>query len=258
MVIHLRDFFICYTERDLSWAEWIAHSLEAAGYTTFFQKRDIPVGSNFVLEMDRALSETSKTILVLSKSFHEILFTQPEWASRFVDDPMGFSRRILPVRIDRCRPVGLLRAISYLDLVGLAESQARQALLEAVAPVERQPTTQALFTTAVGAGTFPVSSESQASPESVEKTAQIEEGLQLLERCADELGASTEVMSVAIVDIDGMSGLNKKFGVEVGNLVLKALGRYYEDAFLTVHWDAAVTTHSLYFSGNQKRRREQT
>lgn len=217
----MRDFFISYTKSDLSWAEWIAHTLETAGYTTYFQKWDFPVGSNFVLEMHRALNETSKTIFVLSKSFHESLFTQPEWAATFVDDPMSYARRLLPVRVDRCRPAGLLRAVSYLDLVGLNETQARIALLDAVAPIARRPTQISPFLSTLHTGPFPSGSDSENTVEAINKTAELAAGFQLLDSSTKKLGASEGLASVAIIDVDGMSGINKRFGVDIGNMVLR-------------------------------------
>ena len=47
----MKDFFISYTKTDKAWAEWIAWTLEAAGYSTVIQAWDFRPGSNFVLEM---------------------------------------------------------------------------------------------------------------------------------------------------------------------------------------------------------------
>src|SRR5947207_2431701 len=91
------DFFITYTAVDESWAEWIAWWLESAGYQVVFQKWDFRPGQNFVLKMQEAAQTAKRTIMVLSDSYLEAQFTQPEWAARFAQDPTGVGRLLIPV-----------------------------------------------------------------------------------------------------------------------------------------------------------------
>jgi hypothetical protein len=60
------------------------------------------------------------------------MFTKPEWAAALVKDPTGKDRKLLPVRVKKCQPDGLLTAIGYIDLVVLEEQAAKIALLEGV------------------------------------------------------------------------------------------------------------------------------
>lgn len=126
----MKDFFISYNSADRGWATWIAWQLEETGYTTILQAWDFRPGSNFVLAMQRAAREAERTIAVLSPSYLEASFTHPEWAAAFVQDPTGVRAKLLPVRVADCDLKGLLPAIIYVDLVGLDEEQAQQALLE--------------------------------------------------------------------------------------------------------------------------------
>jgi TIR domain len=126
-----RDFFVSYTKADQPWAEWIAWKLEEAGYSTLIQAWDFRPGGNFVLEMQKAASGTENTIVVLSPAYLQSEFTQPEWAAAFAQDPQGETRKLIPVRIAKCKPTGLLKSIIYVDLVGLPEEDARTALLGA-------------------------------------------------------------------------------------------------------------------------------
>jgi hypothetical protein len=138
-----RDFFVSYTGADLPWARWIAWELEAADYATVFQEWDFPAGANFVLEMHRAAHQTHRTVAVLSQRYLDALFTQPEWAAALVSDPTAVKRRLVPVRIEDCRPGGLLQGIIYIDLVGLEEPAARQRLREGMAGTLRGRSTPA-------------------------------------------------------------------------------------------------------------------
>jgi len=128
----MKDFFISYNKADKEWAEWIAWQLEEAKYTTVLQAWDFRPGSNFVLEMQKAASEAKCTIAVLSQSYIDAEFTQPEWAAAFAQDPKGEDRKLVLVRVRECEPKGLLAPIVYIDLVDLPETAAKDALLAGV------------------------------------------------------------------------------------------------------------------------------
>ncbi len=120
-----KDFFISYNKADKAWAEWIAWELENEGYTCVLQAWDFRPGGNFVLEMDKAAKLARRTIAVLSPDYLTSQFTQPEWAAAFAQDPTGAKGILVPVRVRKCEPEGLLGPIIYIDLVGLDED-ARQ------------------------------------------------------------------------------------------------------------------------------------
>ena len=128
----MKDFFVSYNKADKAWSEWIAWQLEEAGYTTVLQAWDFRPGSNFVLEMQRAAAEAKRTIAVLSPDYLDALYTQPEWAAAFAQDPKGEKGTLLPVRVRECEMEGLLPQIIYVDVVGLAEEACRDVLLEGV------------------------------------------------------------------------------------------------------------------------------
>lgn len=128
----VKDFFISYSRADKKWAEWIAWGLEEAGYSVVIQAWDFRPGGNFILEMQRATEKSQKTIAVLSESYFKSKFTQFEWAGAVIKDPQSIERRLLPIRVEECKPIGILSTIIYVDLVGLNEQKARQKLLEAL------------------------------------------------------------------------------------------------------------------------------
>lgn len=136
----LRTFWICYSGRDIAWAEWIAHVLEEAGHATIIEAWDFRGGQNFVLEMQRASEVADHTIIVLSPRFRDTPFTQPEWAAAFASDPAGRSRRLIPVRVEECDLSGLLAQVIYIDIAGLTEDQAVAKLLTGVLPDRAKPT----------------------------------------------------------------------------------------------------------------------
>ncbi len=72
-------------------------------------------------------------------------YPAPEWAAAFADDPEGLRRKLVPVRVEECRPEGLLKAMVHIDLVGLDEAAAAEALLRGVIPGRAKPTTSPAF-----------------------------------------------------------------------------------------------------------------
>lgn len=139
------DFFISYNKADREWAEWIAWQLEKDGFSTVLQAWDFRPGCNFILEMQKATQDSERTIAVLSPDFLTSLFARPEWAAAFVGDPTGEERKLLPVRVRECKPGGLLKALSYIDLVDLDEVAAKNALLAGVKLERAKPSSPPRF-----------------------------------------------------------------------------------------------------------------
>jgi hypothetical protein len=140
----VKDFFVSYNRADKQWAEWIAWTLEEAGMTVVIQAWDFRPGGNFVLDMQRAVVESKRTIAVLSETYLKSAFTQPEWAAAFVSDPQSIDRKLLPVKVKDCKPEGLLGPIVYVDLVGRSAAEAKQLLLDAL-PERAKPETSPDF-----------------------------------------------------------------------------------------------------------------
>jgi len=134
-----KDFFISYNGADQRWAEWIAWQLEEAAYSVILQAWDFLPGSNFVVQMDLALTLAPRLIAVLSPQYLSALYTQPEWAAAFRRDPKGEQRLLIPVRVQACEVTGLLGSLVYVDLVGQDEAAARQHVLAAVRHERAKP-----------------------------------------------------------------------------------------------------------------------
>lgn len=145
-----RDFFISYTSADEAWAVWIAHVLEEAGYSVVIQAWDFRPGSNFVIEMQKALQSSDRLIAVLSPDYLAARFPQPEWAAVFAADPEGATRRLVPVMVRHCQPDGLLGQIVQIRIHNLESATAAQKLLDGVSADRARPTTPPVFPGSVG------------------------------------------------------------------------------------------------------------
>lgn len=141
----MTTFFVSYNRADRQWAEWIAWQLEEAGYEALIQAWDIRPGSNFVLAMQDATTKSDRTVAVLSPDYVEAKFTQPEWSAAFVQDPTGARGLLVPVRVREVELRGMWVAIVYIDLVGLTQEEAKQALLDGIALGRAKPTAMPPF-----------------------------------------------------------------------------------------------------------------
>jgi len=158
-----KDFFISYTSVDSTWAEWIAYVLEEQGFSTILQAWDFRPGSNFVLEMQRAASVASRTIMVLSPEYLKSQFTAPEWAAAYGQDPQGLNRKVVPVQVRACHPTGLLAPIVQIRIDGLNEDEAHERLIAGIKETRTKPISRPAFpgvTTPVSHKSFPGSSDS--------------------------------------------------------------------------------------------------
>ena len=141
----MKDFFISYNKNDQKWAEWIAWQLEEVGYSTVLQAWDFKPGSNFVLEMHTAAQSAQRTIAVLSPDYLNSNYTLSEWAAAFADDPTAKKGKLLPIRVKKCDPEGLLQQIVYIDFVAKGQKEARELLLSGITRVRQKPTSVPIF-----------------------------------------------------------------------------------------------------------------
>lgn len=126
------DFFVSYTKDDRLWAEWIAWTLEAAGYGVLIQAWDMVPGTNWVFVVDEGIRRAERTIAVTSEAYLGSEWGRLEALGAVHRDPLSRQRRLLVVRIEECRPEGPLGMITRIDVFSLPEADARRALLDGV------------------------------------------------------------------------------------------------------------------------------
>jgi hypothetical protein len=129
------DFLVSYApaaEADQGWAEWISWQLEDAGYDVHIEAWDGLAGMNVAGRVDRAVTGSKRTIVVLTSDYAIKGRHEADWHTAWLADPQGTDRVLIPVRVEEFDPPGLLQGIVPVDLVGLAEDEARERLLERI------------------------------------------------------------------------------------------------------------------------------
>jgi tetratricopeptide (TPR) repeat protein len=230
------EFFISYTGADRAWAEWIAWQLETAGHTTRLEAWDFQAGSDFVHQMEQALTDAERLLVVLSPAYRASPFGEAEWRPIFAKDPSGELGLLVPVRVQECDPPELLRARVYVDLVGLPAHEAGERLLAGVREGERpgRPTSAPAFPGVAASAVMAVQppfpgpgpSISNLAPRNRNFTGRAD----LLDRLSEELAGGV----AAVVAAYGLGGVGKT------QLVLEYAHRHLGDYEL-VWWVPAET-----------------
>jgi len=84
------------------------------------------------VETVEELGSAQKMIALLSPGYLESVYGGQEWRAVLAADPIGFTHKLLPVRIEECDRPGLLRTVVGFDLFGLEPEAACAHLLEQV------------------------------------------------------------------------------------------------------------------------------
>lgn len=106
--------FISYPRKNAGFALKLARELKAAGFQVWFDQLDIPAGSRWDDEVQKALTECEIFMVILTPEAIE---------SQNVKDEIGYAidsgKRILPVLLQRCNIPFRLRRFHYVDFTML-------------------------------------------------------------------------------------------------------------------------------------------
>ncbi len=109
--------------------------------------------------MHRALQQSARVLAVFTPAYMDSGFCQPEWQAAFAEDPTGEKGLLVLIRVTDFTPDGLLRGRTYIDLVGLSDSAARDRLLDRLKTGRAKPATAPVFPpSGAAAPVFPGSS----------------------------------------------------------------------------------------------------
>lgn len=128
--------FISRTSADREAAQWMALTLEDAGYTCVIQDRDFRIGTSFPANMREGFESCDTTIAVMSPDYWTSPFCRDEWDAAYALD-RGGQGRLIPVMVRACTVPKLAAKLAYLDLSKPVEADKARALGQAVDGVIR-------------------------------------------------------------------------------------------------------------------------
>lgn len=126
------DFFISYNHNDERNATWAAEILERNGYKVIIQAWDFNAGDNLVANIDEALKNADRLLVILSKSYMDSAWCRVEWTAAFHESILNARSLIVPVRVEDFVVEGVLRPLIYIDLVNKDGEAAASELLSGI------------------------------------------------------------------------------------------------------------------------------
>ena len=99
------DVFISYSHTDQEWVKnWLLPRLEAAGLRVCIDYRDFDVGVPSLVNIERAVDNSRRTLLVLTPAWVESAWAEFESLLTQTADPAARQRRLLPLVLQTCQP----------------------------------------------------------------------------------------------------------------------------------------------------------
>lgn len=110
------DAFISYSHHDAEWVQgWLLPRLEARGLKVCIDFRDFQPGATSVTEMERAVLQSRKTVLVLTAAYLAGEWTEFESVLAQTLDPAAHRRRVQPLLVEKTPLPPRLAILVYID-----------------------------------------------------------------------------------------------------------------------------------------------
>lgn len=108
--------FISYSHHDKDWVRnWLLPRLENHGLQTHIDYRDFEIGQPSLINMERAVDQCAKTLLVFTPHWVNSEWAQFEGLMLQTQDPIGLRKKILPLMRCDCQLPTRLRIFTYAD-----------------------------------------------------------------------------------------------------------------------------------------------
>ena len=136
------DVFISYSSQDKAWVRGeLLTRLEAAGLQVIIDFRDFRLGAPSINEMERAVTTSRKTLLVLTPTYLASQWAEFENLMLQTLDPANRALRLIPLLKERCDLPIRIGFLTYVDFTDSAEyDRAWQRLLGGLgAPLPSAP-----------------------------------------------------------------------------------------------------------------------
>ena len=110
------DAFISYSHKNSAWVrDTLRSRLEGEGLRVCIDYRDFEPGAPSLTEMERAILQSRKTLLVLTPDYLDSEWAEFENILASTLDPAARRRRVIPLLLKPCELPLRIRALTYLD-----------------------------------------------------------------------------------------------------------------------------------------------
>jgi TIR domain len=114
---HSTDVFISYSHKDSDWVRnTLLTRLEAHGFSVMIDYRDFKGGAFSIEEMQRAVEESKRVLIVLTEDYILSEWSKLENVMAQTIDPGATQRKVIPVLRKSCNIPLRLKVLNYRDL----------------------------------------------------------------------------------------------------------------------------------------------
>jgi hypothetical protein len=118
------DVFISYSPQDAEWVlDWLLPRLKEAGLVVAIDEESIRAGVPVLVEVERLVSESRKTLAILSKTYVAESAADFEGLLVQSSDPGARLRRLIPVRLEECEAPGRIALLGAVDMTDPARRE---------------------------------------------------------------------------------------------------------------------------------------
>ena len=108
--------FISYSHKNKDWVRnWLLSKIESHGLKAHIDYRDFEIGTPSLINMERAVEQCAKTILVFTPDWINSEWSQFEGLMLMIQDPIGLRKRILPLMLIDCELPTRLKIFTFAD-----------------------------------------------------------------------------------------------------------------------------------------------
>jgi tetratricopeptide (TPR) repeat protein len=112
----MHKIFISYSSKNADWVKnWLVPKIESQGVPAHVDYRDFEIGVPSLINMERAVEQCAKTILVFTPDWVNSEWAQFESLMLQTEDPIGLRKRTLPLMLTECMLPPRLKIFTYAD-----------------------------------------------------------------------------------------------------------------------------------------------
>lgn len=124
------DVFISYSHQEQDWVRaQLLPRLEQSGLRVCIDDRDFEIGVPGLINMERAVEQSRRTLLVLTPNWIAGEWTDFEALLTQTGDPVGRRRKLIPLLLEPCQLPQRLAMLTYIDFTNPADRPAQMERL---------------------------------------------------------------------------------------------------------------------------------
>ncbi len=118
------DVFVSYSHKDKDWVRnWLLPKLEKADVSYCIDDEHFKYGVPSLVNMERTVEQSRKTLLVLSEHWVASEYTNFEDLLVRTEDPIGLRQTFLPLKLDDCKLSRGLGIFTWADFRTAADQE---------------------------------------------------------------------------------------------------------------------------------------